>query len=428
MRACVPGAVGLLALSLLAGIAAFLPAGPGAWAATPPRQPQAPARAAEREAVVQNATDMPLRELYLRPEGAAERGADRLGNEMLGPDASTRLRLGRGRECVFDVTAVFADDSQEKRARQDLCRNPRLVFGDPAVPKRSLLIENRSGQALRELYALPAGRQRDQNGTQSGSQSGSQNWGVDRLGEEPVGDGETFRLTLRVPDCRVDLRAVYEDDEAEEKRGVDACSVRNLVFDGSGVPHPPEIPLSFLNRHDAPVAELYISGTDKDEWGPDRLETPLERGGRRRLDIAVDCTADMRIVFPNGAAEERREVDLCAETLIVFRPGWTVAARLDAGLAEPPPPRPGSLRLRNAARVPVVQFYVDAPRKEDAAGEPERGPDRLGRNVLGVGETLDLAPPEPGACAARLLAVLRDGTEIRRDAIDLCSGQELALR
>ena len=75
-----------------------------------------------------------------------------------------------------------------------------------------------------------------------------------------------------------------------------------------------------------------------------------------------------------------------------------------------------------------MQLYVDAPRKEDAAGEPERGPDRLGRNVLGVGETLDLAPPEPGACAARLLAVLRDGTEIRRDAIDLCSGQELALR
>ena len=127
MRACVPGAVGLLALSLLAGIAAFLPAGPGAWAATPPRQPQAPARAAEREAVVQNATDMPLRELYLRPEGAAERGADRLGNEMLGPDASTRLRLGRGRECVFDVTAVFADDSEEKRARQERRRSFRTA-------------------------------------------------------------------------------------------------------------------------------------------------------------------------------------------------------------------------------------------------------------------------------------------------------------
>lgn len=422
MRACVPGAAGLLALSLLAGIAAFLPAVPGAWAATPPRQPQAPARTAEREAVVQNATDMPLRELYLQPEGAAERGTDRLGNEMLGPDASTRLRLGRGRECVFDVTAVFADDSEEKRARQDLCRNPRLVFGDPSVPKRSLLIENRSGQALRELYALPAGRLRDQNNTPNNTP----NWGVDRLGEEPVGDGETFRLTLRVPDCRVDLRAVYEDDEAEEKRGVDACAVRNLVFDGSGVPHPPDIPLSFLNRHDAPIAELYISGTDKDEWGPDRLETPLERGSRRRLDIPVNCTADMRIVFPNGAAEERREVDLCAETLIVLRPGWTVAARLDAGLAEPPPPRPGSLRLRNAARVPVVQLYVDAARKE--GGGTERGPDRLGRNVLGVGETLDLAPPEPGACAARLLAVLRDGTEIRHDSVDLCSGQELALR
>ncbi|MFT8244261.1 hypothetical protein [Roseomonas sp. BN140053] len=361
-----------------------------------------------REASVVNDADSPLRELYVYLPGAPARGADRLGSEMVAPGRTLRVPLGRTRDCVFDVTAVYTDDTEETRQRMDLCRSSRVAFGDPSIPWRQGSVENRSGQALTYLYALPAGRARE----------GA--WGPDRLGSETVADSAAFRLRIRSPDCRVDLRAVYEDEGAEEKRDQDLCANTPIVFDGSGVPRPPEIPIVLVNRHAAAIEEVYVSSASERDWGPDRLEAPIERGARLELSIAVSCPADLRVVFGNGAAEERRELDLCNSGTVVLRPGWTVAEALDNSPAGEDGPRPGSVRLRNGARVPIVELYVDAP------GEA-RGPDRLGRNVLGARETLDLAPPEPGACAATLLAVFRDGREVKRDPFDLCQGTEVVL-
>ena len=47
--------------------------------------------------------------------------------------------------------------------------------------------------------------------------------------------------------------------------------------------------------------------------------------------------------------------------------------------------------------------------------------------MLGVNETLDVAPPDGGACLARLTAVFRDGREAVRNPIDLCAGTEVPL-
>ncbi|WP_377045659.1 hypothetical protein [Roseomonas elaeocarpi] len=438
-----------LALCLL--VLPALPAGAqGRRGAAPP-----PPRPAARELAVTNHTDTPLRELYLRAAGsgaatppAPGRGEDLLGEDLLAPDATRRLRLP-GRGCSFDVAAVFADDREEARQNLDLCRDGRLALGDPAVPRRIVTVENHAGRPLAELYAQPSGRVPREpsrpaargaapggaspgTGATPGTDEGDEAavapdpWGIDRLDDTSVADGGTRRLTLRVPDCRVDLRAVYEDDAAEEKRDVDVCHEARIRFDGSGIPRPPDVPFVLVNRHAAPIAEFYVSAASDSDWGSDRLAGPLDRGGQQRLTAAVDCVADLRAVFPNGAAEERREVDLCATGVVVVRPGWTVAARLDEGAPDlpPPPPRPGSLRLRNRGGVPVVQLYLGAA---GAAPDAPAGPDRLGRNVLGAGETLDLQPPEPGACAASLRAVFRDGTELRRDPIDLCSGTEVPL-
>ncbi|UFN48984.1 hypothetical protein LPC08_23800 [Roseomonas sp. OT10] len=371
--------------------------------------------APQREALVVNETDLPLQELYLRPanapEGADARGPDRLGAETVAPGRSLRLRLGRTRDCVFDVTGVLADDSTVTRPRTDLCRSPRVVLGDPSLPWREARVENRAGRIIRNLHARPA-------------EEGGGEWGADRLGPEVLSDGGSVRLRLRRAACRFDLRAVYEDDAAEERRGVDFCAslAPAVAFDGSAIPQPPTIRVTLVNRHDAPVEEVYVSAASERDWGPDRLEEPLERGERIGLSLPVECTADLRIVFPSGAAEERRELDLCEAGTIVLRPGWTLAERLDDSPAPPGPPgpRPGSVRLRNASDSPIVELYVDAP------GEP-RGPDRLGRNVLGSRETLDLLPPEPEACAASLVAVFRDGREVRRDPFDLCQGTEVTL-
>jgi hypothetical protein len=369
--------------------------------------------------VVENATDLTMRELYATPAGASnrsERGPDRLGSEVVAPDSTVTLHLGRVRDCVYDVVAVFEDDSTEEKRRVDLCRRARVVFGDPSLPRRELEVANGAGREMRSLHAvipsLPASEARP-----------ADRWGADRLGGLTVEAGDTFALRLRTRACQADLRAVYDDETVEERRGVELCegSGRTL-FDGSGIPRAPERAFTLVNRHIAAVVEVYASDTNDADWGDDKLSGTLERGGRQEVTLNSSCEIDLRIVFGNGSAEERRGIDVCATSLVVLRSDWVLAEKLDRnpGPIERAPPREGSVRLRNAGGSPIVELYVhpaDAP----------RGPDRLGATVLGQGEALDFQPPEDVGCTASLEAVFRDGRQVTRPAFNLCSGTEVAL-
>lgn len=362
-----------------------------------------------REATIRNETDMILLQVFAAPPGAAGRGPDRLGENVVPAGREFRIRMGRTRDCVFDVTAVFEDGEEEVREALNLCREPRVTFGDPNAPRREARVLNAADRTIRELYA---------------STRAPGAWGPDRLGNDMLEQGASVTLRLRGAACLWDIRAVYDDDAEEVKRGVDLCAVREVAFDGSGAPRPPERRVTLVNRHGATIQEVYLSGSAEEDWGPDRLgEEVLPRG--RRIEIGArlrDCEADLRIVFEERrAAEERAAINLCEISVIVLRPGWTLADRLDEGEAPETGPRPGSVRLRNAAEVPVAELYADPP------GSP-RGADRLGRTVLGVGETLDFAPPEGIECRADLTAVFRDGRELRLPGADLCAGVEVVLR
>lgn len=362
-----------------------------------------------REAVIRNETDTVLLQVFAMPPGAAERGPDRLGENVVEPGRDTRIRLGRTRGCVFDVTAVYEDGEEETRTAVNLCREPRVVFGDPNAPRREARVANTSDRTIREFFA---------------SSRAPAAWGPDRLGVDVLPPGAAFTLRLRGAACLWDLRAVYEDDAEETKQAIDLCTTREIAFDGSGAPRPPERRVTLVNRHAALVQEVYLSSPSDEDWGPDRLgEEMLPRDGRREVAARIrDCEADLRIVFEDRrAAEERSGINLCEVAVIVLRPGWTLAARLDEGEAPEPGPRPGSVRLRNGAATPVAELYADPP------GAP-RGPDRLGRTVLGVGETLDFAPPEGSDCRADLVAVFRDGRELALPGTDLCAGVELVLQ
>jgi hypothetical protein len=378
-----------------------------------------------RDAVVVNDTDLVLRELYAMPAGAADRGPDRLGSDTVQPGANFRLRLGRTRDCVFDLRAVFEDDSQAERLRVDICRQQRVGFGDASIPWREAVVENRAGQSIRQLYAV----------SRSPEQREASFWGPDRLGSNVLNEGENLPLRLRSRDCSVDLRAVYEDDAAEEKQGVDICRNRRVTFDGSGIPRAPERRFTLINRHGADIEQLYVSNSRDDDWGPDRLDDQtVPRHGRREVVLRGDCEVDLRVVFPNGSAEERRRVNICQIAVVPIRPGWTTADRLEDAVPVPgggDPPAQGSIRLRNAAGVPMVELYTVAP--DAVPGAPggaqgaRRGTDRLGATVLGLGETLDISPEDGKTCQVDLTAVFRDGREARRLGIDICAGTEVTL-
>ncbi|OYW10306.1 MAG: hypothetical protein B7Z53_01255 [Rhodospirillales bacterium 12-71-4] len=149
-------------------------------------------------------------------------------------------------------------------------------------------------------------------------------------------------------------------------------------------------------------------------------------GAETTLELEIACQADIRIVFPNGGAEERREVDICETPRLAIAPGWVLGATADAAAPTPEAaperaPEPGALKLRNAGPLPIVEIYAAPP------GEP-RGADRLGADVLGVDEVLELEAPDAGACAADLVVVFRDGREVSRPGVDLCQGEEIEIQ
>ncbi len=394
-----------------------------------------------REVEVQNDTDVPLRELYLSPPGSRERGRDRLGSETVAAGESHRLRLrGAGAACVFDVRAVFADETEEARERVDLCRARRVGFGDPAAPVREVPVVNRGRAAIRELYARPAD-----------GAAGAGGWGADRLGTTVLQPRDDVRLRVRSRACRFDLRAVSANDREEVREGVDLCAVQGVVFGE----RPDEAPrrVVLLNNHARTVRQAFLAPTKSGGWGEDALGAAvIARGARYEAAFEGGCHADLRVVFDTEAAEERRGIDICAETVIALRPGWT----LDERLGPPPPPQRGeedaapakpepataasepksaavgqtqpggAVRLRNAAAFPLVALHADP------IGAP-RGPDRLGgRAALPAGESMDFAPPDdlppgPARCLADLTAVFGDGRELRLPARDICAGGEVVL-
>jgi hypothetical protein len=392
-----------MALALLAGPALSQPANPPT-ANPPTANPPA-------EVTVQNETDLTLAFLYIDPAGA-RRGPDRLGQDTVAPASTYRARLGRQAGCSFDVTAIWQDRTEEVRRAVDLCATPRLVFGDPTMPTLDVAVGNNSGTILRELYA---------------SAAGPTAWGPDRLGAEVIQANGAFRLRIRTRDCTFDIRAVFADDREEVKSRVDLCAERGVVFDRSGIARPESRSLVLANRHLATVEQVYVSSSSEVDWGPDRLGADLLPAGQdRTLELEVACQVDIRILFPGGGIEERRALDVCATPRLVLTPGWVVLAP-QATAPDPAAPEPASsetagvLSLRNAGPLPIVEIYAFPP------GEP-RGADRLGSDILPVGEVLDLDAPDGDACAADVVAVFRDGREVVRSGLDLCKAEEIEIR
>ena len=70
------------------------------------------------------------------------------------------------------------------------------------------------------------------------------------------------------------------------------------------------------NRGRIPVREVYVSSVNVNNWGQDRLGANVLPPGQS-LTIRLprgQCMNDIRIVWQNGQASERRGVDTCRFT------------------------------------------------------------------------------------------------------------------
>ena len=187
-----------------------------------------------------------------------------------------------------------------------------LLAAGPAMAEDganpSFYLVNRAPTAISRVFATPAGMP---------------TWGMDRLNGRPIPAGQYAPIRLPADGaCVYDVRVVYATGRSDERRGLNTCAIDNLTFPEASTvasaPSRPEADPSFLliNRSRAVLNELYVSLTGDGSWGEDRLgDSTIAAGGSRAIRLpAGECTYDIRVVFANGDANEKRRLNLCQLT------------------------------------------------------------------------------------------------------------------
>ncbi len=232
------------------------------------------------------------------------------------------VHLSRSRPSESDLSGSDLPGSRLLRPRLPASRLIVLLVAAPLLAgagvaqRRSLELVNHASRAMNQVYVSP--------------QSDS-NWGADRLGDDTLAPGATLRLDLgQGTECHFDVQIVFDNASREEHRGLDLCGGARLVTDGSTAVLPPDAlgPLhdvTIIDESALPIQQVFISPADASDWGDDLLGPRLSVGTSRQVSYRGDCIADLRIVFENKAAEERRGIDFCAAGKMVIHPGWTTA-------------------------------------------------------------------------------------------------------
>ena len=279
-----------------------------------------------------------------------------------------------------------------------------------AVPQREVVVLNRSSRPINEIYASPGS---------------ADQWGADRLGDRMLESGASLRLRLgKTRECIFDIKVIYDDASREETRGVDLCHTRQVPFDGKAAATPPEAGgdlrrVTLLNHSTRPVKQVFISPAEANQWGEDRLgESSISAGDRREVTWRGNCNSDLRVVFENRAAEERRGINLCETPVISVEPGWTTADALPAPNAE----MPVEIAVSNRSGHVVTELFL-AP--EGAAGP---GQDVLGAGVLGDDLVVHLPFVRGEACRfnARVVFVGKSA-DTAINGLDLCTTKRIEL-
>jgi hypothetical protein len=77
------------------------------------------------------------------------------------------------------------------------------------------------------------------------------------------------------------------------------------------------------NMTDFTIVRLYVSSSSSSEWEEDVLHSDVLKPGRsmklRFGEDTQDCIHDIKAVFNDGDAVERRGVDLCSTNSFTFR-------------------------------------------------------------------------------------------------------------
>jgi hypothetical protein len=178
---------------------------------------------------------------------------------------------------------------------------------------------NESGRVIQSAYV---------------SSSRVQDWGPDILGASVLPPGNRVWVTPNFGDCVLDIRVTYQGGGEETRMQTNACNLSQVVFSGrvgaapgtgagAGATVSPGAVASgnpsfnFVNQSGAVIREIYVSLSTQNAWGSDRLGANVLQPGQQvaiNLPTGGGCLVDMRVVYMDGRAAERRRVETCSIT------------------------------------------------------------------------------------------------------------------
>jgi hypothetical protein len=288
---------------------------------------------------------------------------------------------------------------------------PPIVL--PMGPDRMINVTNRTTQAVTTLYV---------------SSTTEDNWGSNRLTIPNIAPARSFQLRLAGRDCKFDVQVVYADSKIEEKRDQDLCRNRQVTFDGSQARLPgQERTVTVMNRAPRAIKQVFISARGANSWGDDLLSRgELETGDDTDVRFRGPCVNDIRVIFDNNSAEERRDVDFCERTTAYVAPGWTTTDEMPTSASDMPSQVAGggmeAFTIVNETGTTINELYI-YPRNRT-----EQGPDLLGSDTLDADARSTVRVARGDECRFRLRAVFEGPRDdLQRDEVDLCAGDEIRL-
>lgn len=181
----------------------------------------------------------------------------------------------------------------------------------PAAAQNRFSLINNSGEQINEVYV---------------SASRVSSWGRDLLGANVLAAGGNVWIVPATSDCTVDIRVVFANGRAEERRQVNACSISRYAWAGPGGGTNPakagDPSFRFVNETGQIVRELYVSLSTDSNWGADRLGQGVLNPGQNAwvgLPQGRACNVDIRVVYADGRSAERRGMETCSLAQVNWR-------------------------------------------------------------------------------------------------------------
>lgn len=181
---------------------------------------------------------------------------------------------------------------------------------------------------------------------------------------------------------------------------------------------------NIVNRAGETINEIYVTSVQINSWGQDLLGANVLPNGQSfpvRLP-PNQCENDIRVVYASGRNEERRRINTCPLTEVVFGNQQPQAGGTGKGGGQGAAAQTGNPSFNLVNRTNKTIQVVRA----SLATESSWGDDRLGTSVIPPGGTFAIRLPQ-GACVYDVRIEYADNTAEERRAVDLCSVSSLTV-